>query len=102
MLPRALGPAGAPTGIVVHEAAHLLHELTWGDLRLEPAEAVILDVPRRHRETWAHACELWAGAPGRPIVDPRVDAALLRSVLARAAAAPARGWAVLREELCQV
>ena len=114
VLPRAFDPSGGPTDVVVHEVAHLLHELTRGELAAAPADAPLLAVPANQRETWAYACEVWAWATrdqpeadvlaqriapseyGRAHTDARVDAPLLHQILAAAVAAPEQGWALLR------
>lgn len=115
VLPRAFEPSGGPTDVVVHEVAHLLHELARGDLGATPAHAPLLAVPPNQRETWAYACEVWAWAThdqpsaavlakrvtpsehGRAHTDARVDAPLLHQILAAAVAAPEQGWSLLRE-----
>lgn len=102
--------------VVLHEVAHLLHEVRRGEVGMAPADAPLVPVPVHRRETWAYACEIWASArsapddasravvvaaadPGRSHEDARVDPSDLRAALAAAVAAPERGFAALRDVL---
>lgn len=115
VLPRAFAPGDGLDDVLVHEVAHLLHDLPRSAVGLTPPGAPVLDVPLRQRETWAYACEVWAWATrddptpavlaarvtpsehGRAHTDARVDARLLHRILADAVARPAAGWATLRD-----
>jgi hypothetical protein len=114
VLPRALDVGEGTSDILVHEVAHLLHELSRADVGLLPKAEPLLDIPLPLRETWAYGCELWACAErgesalltaqervnqvvaARLLTDSRIDQALLGAVLEQAAAEPARGFAAIR------
>lgn len=106
----ALGPSRPFTDVLVHEVAHLLHEVPRGDLDLAPANAPLVRVARADRETWAYSCEVWAWierqearqrartdlvrrylSDHRP-ADHRVDISRLTGVLEAAAQAENDGW----------
>lgn len=113
VLPRALTAEDPRVDVIVHEVAHLLHELTPAELLPgtgADAERPLVRVPLTQRETWAYGCEIWAwssrGAPAGPTLaarvrqaasgrahdDARVDAPRLRRVLEEAVANPDAGW----------
>jgi hypothetical protein len=114
VLPRALVSDAPFPDIVTHEVAHLLHTLSRADLGLDGPAGPILAIPPRRRETFAYACEVWAGATraggsravvarnvadwraSSEAVDVRVDRAELDPLLDAALADPLRGWATLR------
>lgn len=60
LLPRAFTEARAFSDVVVHEVAHLLHGTLRREVGWEPADALLLAVPPRRRETFAYACEIWS------------------------------------------
>lgn len=115
VLPRALEGDATFPDVVVHEVAHLLHTVPRSELGLAADPDTVLRIPPRRRETFAYACEVWTCAlrcgdgeararalgvwergDGGPDDDARVDRARLAELLSRAAADPARGFAVLR------
>ena len=95
---------GEARDVVVHELAHLLHDVPNGVFGLRPAKAPPLIVPPARQETFAYgvesfACRLRDGQwPSlRALLhDRRVDAAALRAVQRGCEAAPEAGWALLR------
>jgi hypothetical protein len=113
VLPRAFDVSEEPTDILVHEVAHLLHDLQWCDVTPRSKAAPLLSIAPRVRETWAYSAWARRDAPvagsmperiawaldRRGLVDARVDRGRLRALLAVAAAAPAQGWATLRTAL---
>ena len=112
VLARAFGTKPRWSDPVVHECAHLLHEVDRDQVGLG-ASVRILGVDPEDHENFAYACELWAcvlrhadgpdGVPDAlatlrargPVLDPRVDPSRLDAALDAAAAAPERGyWAI--------
>lgn len=112
LLPRALVSDAPFPDILTHEVAHLLHTVSAADLGLEGSGGPLLPLQPRHHETFAYACEVWAGAvrggtdgiaervgawrESSEAVDARVERRELDPLLDAAVADPARGWAVIR------
>lgn len=115
VLPRAFVETDPRVDVLVHEVAHLLHDLRRGELGWTPAAGPVLAVPARQRETWAYACEIWAwatrgdpdaealaarvarAASGRAHDDARVDAPRLQRLLSAALEQPEQAWQRIRE-----
>ncbi len=113
VLPSAFEPQPAGTDVIVHESAHLLHELRRGEVGLSPARKVLFPVQPDDHETFAYTCERWSciartattateaqallaaqGGLGATS-DPRADGTVIDGLLADAAARPAQGWSII-------
>jgi hypothetical protein len=99
---------------IVHEVAHVFHNCKRATIGLRETRTKewLLDIEYRKRETFAYACEAYAGVfargkrraerlalaeeygSGVRISDKRVDAAEVASLVRAAAAAP-NGWKVI-------
>ncbi|MFK7929718.1 MAG: hypothetical protein AB8H79_16115 [Myxococcota bacterium] len=111
------GALGAPTtsiDVVVHEVAHLLHDLRRAEVGLNPPQQMVIEVCPAQRETFAYACEMWAcieratapGAARRELAalccaehvpaDHRVDVPCLRRTLLSASSTSESGWSSIR------
>ena len=118
VLPRAFDQDSTRDGVpvvsdtIVHEVAHLLHEVRRDQVGLAPGRRRILSIAPAGRETFAWTCEIWACIARQPdaavdrvtallsqahLVDPRVDHTRLHATLLRAAAEPQRAWAHIRD-----
>jgi len=107
------GALGAPTSsidVVVHEVAHLLHDLRRAEVGLNPPDRMVIEVAPAQRETFAYACEMYAciehatkpGPQRRELAalvcvehvpaDHRVDVASLRRTLLSASSTGESGW----------
>jgi hypothetical protein len=110
VLPAALRSEQPFPDVVVHEVAHLLHIVPAVDVGLGRAKTPVLEIPPRERETFAYACEVWAGAIhggldgtaeralqfASTTSDARANRKTIDALLSTAAKRPEDGWAILR------
>src|SRR5207237_1398191 len=110
VLPGALRSGELFPDVVVHEVAHLLHIVPAAEVGLTRAKTPILAIPRRERETFAYACEVWTGATrdgldgtaervlqfASATSDTRIDRRTLDAIVGDAAKRPEEGWSILR------
>lgn len=101
---RARDLGGDARDVVVHELAHLLHDVPNGVFGLRPAKAPPIAVPPARQETFAYAVELFSCRlrDGRwpsfdaLLHDRRVDAAALVALRLGCEADLGAGWSLLR------
>lgn len=111
---RAFAPPGIYADTLVHEIAHLLHDLTRAQIGLGPSDEPVISVPLAARETFAYAAEVWScvsrAHPDRVgrlervaayladhvPADFRVDPVRLGQALVAAAEDPICGWRHVR------
>lgn len=97
---RGVDGGGEARDVVVHELAHLLHDVPGAVFGLKPARLPPIAVPPARQETFAYAVELFSCRlrDGRwpsfdaLLHDRRVDAAALLALRGACEAAPEEGW----------